>query len=518
MLESLLIGIIAAIGLCDYCTGTSMIQRPVVLGPLVGLVLGDFTQGVIIGASIELAFMGVMYIGGAMPVNALAGGVIATAVAIKSGTGVEAALAIAMPIGALFAMLDSVYYIIVQFIVQKMDKACEEGNPKRMSQLHFTAFGIWAALYLVATTVTVHFGSELIGNLYSMLPEVILTGIAAGTKLLPALGFALLLNSIWNRRIAAFFFIGFVLAAYLGMNTIGISILGICVAVLYFTLGNNQLPDFETSVNRKPILSDKELNKIFLRSFTLEASYTYERFQGTGFCYSMLPALTKYYGEDKNALAAAMTRNIGMFQTTPHVSPIVMGVTCAMEEQYSQNPDSMDPSSIGAVRSALMGPLAGVGDSIFWGILRTVAAGIACGMGVNGNPLAPVVFMAVYNIPHVLVRYFGLRKAYELGVGFIGRLSENNLLEKLSLCAGMVGLMVIGGMTSSMVWVETPLVFNVGGMDVVVQETLNSILPGMLSLLTVFVMSKLLKKRIKPIVLMLATLVLGVLLTLIGVL
>lgn len=518
MLESILIGIIAVIGLCDYCTGTSMIQRPVVLGPLVGLVLGDLTQGVIIGSSIELAFMGVMYIGGAMPVNALGGGLIATAVAIKTGAGVEAALAIAMPIGALFAMLDNVYYIIAQFIVQRMDNACEEGNPKRLSRLHYGAFGIWALLYFVTATVTVHFGSSVIGDLYNKLPEVVLTGIAAGTKLLPALGFALLLRSIWNRRISAFFFIGFVLAAYLGMPTVGISILGISVAVLYFMLHGDQKLDFTSSTTRTPLLSNRELKSIFLRSFTLEASYTYERFQGTGFCYSMLPALEKYYGNDKRALAAAMTRNIGMFQTTPHVSPIVMGVTCAMEEQYSQDPENMDPASISAVRSALMGPFAGVGDSIFWGILRTVAAGIACSIGVNGNALAPIVFMLVFNVPHVLVRWIGLKKAYELGVSFVSRLSENNLLEKLSLCAGMVGLMVIGGMTSSMVYVETPLTFTVGGMDVVLQETLDSILPSMLSLLTVFIMYKLLKKKVKPIVLMLGTLVLGVLLTLIGVL
>ena len=155
MVQSILIGLVAVLGLCDYCSGTSMVQRPIVLGPLVGLILGDISQGVIIGASIELAFMGVMYIGGAVPVNALAGGVIATAIAIKSRAGIEAALALAMPVGALFSLVETAYYIGIQFILQKFDKACKEGNAKRIPQLHFLCFAIWSAFYFIITFVTV---------------------------------------------------------------------------------------------------------------------------------------------------------------------------------------------------------------------------------------------------------------------------------------------------------------------------------------------------------------------------
>ncbi len=521
MLESVLIGLVSVIGLCTYLTGTSMIDRPIVLGPLVGLVMGDFTQGVIIGASIELAFMGVMYIGGAVPVNVLGGGVIATAVAMKTGMGVEAALTLALPVGALFALVEKLYYMGIQFILQKFDTACKNAEVKKIPQLHFLCFAIWSAFYFIITFCTVQFGSEVVGAFFNSLPESVTNGISAGTTLLPALGFALLINAIWNRKIAAFYFIGFALASYLGMGTIGISVLAISIGVLFFTLDPMGLPRFSDDDSEKSstaMLSKKDLNKIFWRSLTLEASFTYERYHGTGYAYSVLPALTKYYKDDKEGLSGALVRSTEFISITPHISTLVMGVTCALEEQYSKNKDAMNPTSISAIRAGLMGPLAGIGDSIFWGILRTVASGIACAMGIQGSVFAPIAFILIYNIPHLLVRYFGLLKTYEMGIQIVSRMSESKLLERLSKCAGIIGLMVIGGMTASMVYVQTPLAFTVGGTEVVIQEFLDSIMPGMLSLVVVFVMSKLLKKQVNTIILMVALLVAGILLTLIGVL
>jgi mannose/fructose/N-acetylgalactosamine-specific phosphotransferase system component IID/mannose/fructose/N-acetylgalactosamine-specific phosphotransferase system component IIC len=517
MLQSILVGLISVIGLCDYLTGTSMIQRPVVLGALVGLVYGDLPTGVIMGSSIELIFMGQMSIGGAVPVVTLAG-CVAVAIAMQSGAGLEAALALAVPFGVLYSMLDNLHYILVQVFVSGMDNAAKEGDYKKYERYHWYAFGLWSLLYFVSTVICVNLGSTLVENFFNSLPAWLMDGISAGTKLLPALGFAILLNSIWNKKIAAFFFIGFVLAAYLGLDTIAIAILGASVAVLYFTLGSTELPDFSAPADSKPMLTKKEINNMFWRAFTLEASYNYEKFQGTGFGYALIPALRKIYGDDKEALAEAMSRNCVMFQTTPQCAPINMGITLAMEEEYSRNRDTMDPASIGAVRSAFMGPLAGIGDSIFWGILRTVAAGVACSLGVQGNIAAPLVFLIIFNVPAVLTRYYGAHKSYELGMNFVSKLSQYNLLENLSIAAGIVGLMVIGGMTSSMVWVSTPLVITAGDMAISVQEFLDSLLPSMVPLLTVYIMSRLLKKNIKPVVLMISALVVGVLLTYIGVL
>ena len=456
MLQSILIGLVAVLGWCEYLTGTAMIQRPIILGTLVGIILGEPVQGVIIASTIHLAFLGAAWIGGTCPVNVIAGGVISTAVAIKTGIGVEGALTLCVPIGTLYLAVDSLCYFIVQFFVPKFDEVCAKGDCKKVSLWHWVCFGTFCLMYWLVTFLTVEYGTDLVGTAFEKIPESVINGIGAGTTLLPALGFAILINSIWNRKVGVAFFIGYALAAYLGMNPVGISILAVAVGILYFTLGENQIPDFSGSSEVKQKLNRADLNKIVMRSLTMEASYTYERYQGTGFLFSIMPALQKYYENDEDGLKESLTRNVQMFQTTPAVSTICMGVACAMEEQYSQDKNSLDPSMINSVKSALMGPLAGVGDSIFWVVLPTIASGVACQLGLNGNLLAPLVFLAIYNIPHFLVRFFGMYKSYELGLNFVAKLSESNLLERVSTAATMVGLMVVGAMTVNWVYIATP--------------------------------------------------------------
>lgn len=520
MVQSILIGLLAVLGLCDYLTGTSMIQRPIVLGTLAGVVFGDPVQGVIIGSSIELVFMGVMYIGGAAPVNALSGGLITTAIALKTGMSVEAAIAIAMPIGAVLTYLDNLYYFIIQLLIPSLDKSCAEGETKGVGRFHWTAFAIWAALYFACGFLVIQFGADYVGNFFDALPPQLVNGLGAATSLLPALGFALLINTIWNKKVAAFFFIGFALVAYLGMGTVGVSVIAICIGVLFFTLDPKGLPSLSIAdaEEGKRKLTKQDLTKIFFRGLTMEASYSMERAQGTGYLYAILPGLKKQYGDDKEGLADAMTRGSQFVCTTPQCSPILMGMTLALEEQFSNDKENMDPNTINAVKSAFMGPLAGVGDSFFWGIWRTVTSGIACSLGLTGNVAAPIVFLVLFNIPGILLRFFGLRKTYELGVKFVSLLNENKLMERLSLAASVVGLMVIGAMTSSFVWISTPLSFDIAGVSVVVQDFLDEIMPSLLSLVAVFGIRGLLKKSIKPVTVMFILLVLGVVLSLVGIL
>ena len=110
-IQALLIGLVAFLGQAEYMLGSSMLHRPIVLSPLVGLILGDPVQGVIIGGSLELAYIGIMYIGGAVPMSLLVGGVVSTAFAIMTGNGVEVATTLTLPIGILYNLLERIYYI-----------------------------------------------------------------------------------------------------------------------------------------------------------------------------------------------------------------------------------------------------------------------------------------------------------------------------------------------------------------------------------------------------------------------
>jgi PTS system mannose-specific IID component len=139
-----------------------------------------------------------------------------------------------------------------------------------------------------------------------------------------------------------------------------------------------------------PIEERKFLRKIFWRSATLYAAVSPAKQGASGFCYSMMPCINHFYKNEEDK-KQALVRSMSYFNTTIPFATFIMGLVASMEKENSQTKD-FDTNSINAVKSSLMGPLAGIGDSIFWGVLRVIAAGIAISMAQNGNVFAPLVF------------------------------------------------------------------------------------------------------------------------------
>lgn len=137
ILQAFLLGCIAFIGKCDLATGTNMIQRPIVLGPFVGLVLGDPELGIKIGATLELAFLGQVSVGAYIPPNVIVGGVLGTAFAITTGKGAEIAFTMAFPIALLAQSIDNVMFSLVRPMFGKLaDKYAAQGNTKAVGTIH----------------------------------------------------------------------------------------------------------------------------------------------------------------------------------------------------------------------------------------------------------------------------------------------------------------------------------------------------------------------------------------------
>lgn len=190
--------------------------------------------------------------------------------------------------------------------------------------------------------------------------------------------------------------------------------------------------------------------------------------------------------------------------------PFIMGIGIAMEEQNAANPEEFDTGSINAVKASLMGPLAGVGDSFFWGTFRTIGVGVGAPMAVAGNLFGPLFYFLINLIPSTIVRWEGFKIGYKGGTSFLNRVSEDGTLEKAMEAAKIVGLTVIGGMIASMVKFSIPVVLSLGGTEVVVQNILDSILPAALPLLLTLLCYKLLQKNVNGTYIMLAMLVVGV--------
>ena len=183
------------------------------------------------------------------------------------------------------------------------------------------------------------------------------------------------------------------------------------------TNSKDMTKDLQT-ISPESKITKKDFNQCFWRSLTLDSSWNYERMQNIAYCYMMAPIIRRLY-ENKEDRAAALKRHLEFMSVTPHISTLLVGISGAMEEENAKNPD-FDENSINAVKSSLMGPMAGVGDSFFWGTLLLIAAGVGVSLASQGNIMGPILFFLIINIPHFILRYLCLDKGF-VGINGIDR-------------------------------------------------------------------------------------------------
>lgn len=268
--------------------------------------------------------------------------------------------------------------------------------------------------------------------------------------------------------------------------------------------------------NEKKTVTNKDLNKVFWRSFQLEFSWNYERQMNMAYTYAMIPILKKLYENDKEQMSLALRRHLEFFNTTPHISTLILGINAAMEEENANDPE-FDTTTIDSVKTSLMGPLAGIGDSFFWGTLRLIATGVGTSLSLQGNILGPILFLLIFNIPHVIFRYLANKFGYKLGTGFLKKIQESGMMESLTFGASIIGLMVVGGMTSSMIVIDLPMKIGEGDNVVTLQSIFNDIVPNILNLGVFGVIFYLLKKEINTLLILLGLAMVGIVGSLIGI-
>lgn len=262
----------------------------------------------------------------------------------------------------------------------------------------------------------------------------------------------------------------------------------------------------QTADERK--LTKQDLNRVAIRSLGMEWDWNYERQMNMAFCYSMLPVIKKLY-PNKDDQVAAMQRHLEFFNTTPHMSTLILGITAAMEEQNASDPD-FETESINNVKVSLMGPLAGIGDSFIWGTLRIIATGVGVSLAAQGNILGPLLFLLLFNIPAQGLRFYLMHAGYKLGSGFLAKVQESGLMDILTYGASVLGLMVIGGMTAENVAITVPFVIGSGETATTLGDICNTIMPGLLPLAFTLLMYWLVsKKNVKTTTLLVALVVIG---------
>ena len=266
----------------------------------------------------------------------------------------------------------------------------------------------------------------------------------------------------------------------------------------------------------KLTLTKKELNSVFLRSYQALGCYTYDKQQGIAYLRAMMPVLEKLY-PNREDFIEAMKRHNTMFNTTCAFVPFCLGISCAMEEEYANDKEEMDPESISAVKIALMGPLAGIGDSFFWGTFRMIACGVGAPMAAEGNIIGVILYLLLNLVPSTLTRWYGFKLGYSGGRQFLSKIQADGTLTKMTEAAKVLAMVVIGGMIPQIVKFPIALKLTMGGGEFVLADILDGIMPNILPLLLSIVVYKLLIKGKKPNTIIFSLLGLGILLTLLGV-
>lgn len=294
----------------------------------------------------------------------------------------------------------------------------------------------------------------------------------------------------------------------------------------------------------KVTLSKKDRMAVAWRHQFLQGSWNYERMQNGGWCYSMVPAIKKLYS-NKEDQVAALKRHMEFYNTHPYVSAPVIGVTLALEEDRA-NGAKVEDAAIQGVKVGMMGPLAGVGDPVFWFTLRPILGALGASLALGGSILGPLLFFFGWNIIRMLFLWYTQEFGYKVGTSITKDLS-GGLMGKITEGASILGMFIIGSLVQRWVSISfTPVVSRVTqsagayidwanlpagtdgirealtqysslgatGLDVIktttLQANLDSLIPGLAAVCLTLLCCKLLKKKVSPIVIILCLFAVGI--------
>ncbi|MEL4027162.1 PTS system mannose/fructose/sorbose family transporter subunit IID [Caldifermentibacillus hisashii] len=289
-------------------------------------------------------------------------------------------------------------------------------------------------------------------------------------------------------------------------------------------------------------LSKKDRISIWWRSTFIQGSWNYERMQNGGWAFTMIPAIKKLY-KTKEDRAAALQRHLEFFNTHPYVASPIIGVTLALEEERA-NGAPVDDVAIQGVKVGMMGPLAGIGDPVFWFTVKPILGALAASLAMTGNILGPILYFVLWNIIRMLFMWYTQEFGYKAGSRITDDLS-GGLLQDITKGASILGMFILGSLVNRWVSVQfTPVVSEVkldkgayidwsklpsgaegirtaleqqaAGLSLsdvkvtTLQNNLDSLIPGLAGLLLTLLCMWLLKKKVSPIVMILGLFVVGI--------
>ena len=259
-------------------------------------------------------------------------------------------------------------------------------------------------------------------------------------------------------------------------------------------------------------LSKKALNKSFRNwAYGNLTCFSQEHMQTFGYLCAMLPLVEELY-DTKEEQKEAMNTYTAFFNTEPQVGSIIVGITAGLEEAKANGNEDIDAEAINGIRAGLMGPLAGIGDSLAGGVIYPIGISLGCTLALQGNFSGPVIFFLMFTGIMLVLGYnlyfMGYKKGSNAVMALLGE--GGNSLTKLTDAFGILGLMVVGAMGAQNVMVHLSAVINVGATEVVLQNVLDGLVLNLLPFGLIMGTWQLLKKKVSPIVVVLLLMAIGI--------
>lgn len=449
-------------------------------GLVVGTILGNPLLGVVVGATIHAMYIGVISIGVSTPADSTAGVIFGTAFACALGLSAAEAVTLAVPFAVIGAFINPFKLSIGTIWYDRITASFK----KRKIAMAY----VWAVIGMIVTLsilgalafVALYYGQNAFDALFSVIPTWATAGMGVIGKTMQALGISLGVSVLSSKKnYLAYFILAFFIVVEFGLGTLPMVIFAICLVII---LGSK---DGEIGtldpVGATPVEAKFTSGELVHSALTYMQFFAwgmnFNTFSAGGQLFAMVPVMKKLYPGNVDKQCDEILKYDCYYHTTPQLNGFIEGATIALEEQRAAGVD-INPEDIIAIRTGLMGPLAGVGDPLIQGVFGVIIASISVSMGIAGNILGAWFYLIMNVALMVFMHAFGVIFVYKRGSSIIEKLVSSGILGRIMDAAQTVGLIAFGALAAQVVSVGFGITFNIGSVALDLQATLfDAIIP-----------------------------------------
>lgn len=498
-------------------------HRPIIACTLIGLVLHNVSIGLHVGGVLELVALGWMNIGASQSPDTALASVLATILAIRGGNNASDAIALAVPIAVAGNLSTVLVRTLTVYIQHLGDRIALSSSPYYLKFLNYLALSFQGLRVMVPTFLFVVFvNRQMIVDLFHSLPAVLVGGFTAASGFIVVVGYAMVIRLLQANKLMPYFLLGFLAADFTKITLVGVGLVAISLALLHVRVwsANNlsvEAPQSSRTENedakaRALTIPRRVMWKVFLRSQMLQASWNYERMQSMGYAYILEPALDHLFTDTDERLKRKL-RHLEFYNTNPFVSNVVTGINVALEERLQATRDESYDRLVTSIKLGMMGPLAGIGDSIYWGTLRPLLASVSATFALRGSVLGPLLFFFSWNAIRLSSLGGLLWYGYWLGTRIVDIIATG-VLRQVTEIATIVGLVVMGALVANWTHINFAIHWYTGhGHVTTLNHVVTQILPELPALLLVFAVMWLLQRgwgSVRVILILFVTAIIGV--------